>query len=117
MPNSRWADIFTHLSDKGFNVYSPGQHKGECLKPYVVVKNAGGNQFGGFSSTQQLYELLLYVPHDHYSSLEPFVGEVKGAMKELEPMIKPTHYETPSFLDDTVKGHMVSIQYVNYKKL
>lgn len=87
------------------------------MTPYIVVKHAGGNQFMQFSSTRDLYELLIYVPQDQYSRLEPFVGEVKTAMKGLEPMIKPMHYETPSFLDDTVKAHMVSVQYANYKKL
>lgn len=114
---SRWADIYRHLKNSGLDVYSPGQHSGECLKPYVVVKDAGGSQFGRYSSAKQLYELLCYVPQNNFSQLEPFVEEVERHMKELEPMIKPTHYKTASFLDDSVKGHMVSIQYVNYKKL
>ena len=35
--DSRWEDIYNYLKSKGFKVYSPGQHEGECLSSYVVV--------------------------------------------------------------------------------
>lgn len=114
---TRWQDIYLHLKKAGFDVYSPGQHVGDCLSPYVVVKSAGLSQIRQFSSTQTLYDLLCYVPKDHYSTLEPFVEGVKQSMKELQPMIMPTHFETESYLDPNVNGHMISVQYRNSRKL
>lgn len=114
---SRWADIFKHLKDRGFDVYSPGQHQGECTSPYVVVKDQGRAQLGQFSSARHLYDLLCYVPRDQYSTLDGFVTQVEHNMLSLYPTIKSGHYRTPSFYDDSVKGHMVSTQYINYEKL
>ena len=114
--SSRWQDIYRHLSKGGIRVYSPGQHQGECLNPYVVVKDAGSLQFNEFSSTQNLYDLMCYVPKDRFSELEPFVDHVESLMEGLYPMLRPTHDRTPSFYDDSFKAHMISIQYINYRK-
>lgn len=115
--DSRWKDIYSHLKSKGFDVYAPAQHEGECVSKYIVVK-VGTTQAesNGFSSTARQYDIMMYVPRDEYSKLEPFVESVKEAMKELHPMIRPMRYEGGSFYDDTVKGHMVSMQYYNYRK-
>ena len=113
----RIQDIFVHLQQKGFSVYFPGQHQGECTEPYVVVKGATNTQFRQYSSTVQYYDLLCYVPKEHFSTLYPYVDSIKAAMKELVPMIKPAYYDTAPFYDDGIKGHMVSIQYINYRKM
>ena len=34
---TRYMDIYDHLVAKGFDVYTPAQHKGECVTPYIVV--------------------------------------------------------------------------------
>jgi len=113
----RIQDIFVFLKQKGFDVYFPAQHQGECTAPYVVIKGAVSTQFREYSSWVQYYDLLCYVPKDKFSELYPFVDSVKAAMKELAPMIKPAFYDTESFYDDEIKGHMVSVQYLNYRKL
>lgn len=114
---SRWQDIFLHLKNQGFDVYSPGIKVGECTSEYLVVKNDGSSKHLSFSTDVDLYAVLCYVPRNSYSSLEPLVQKVKNAMKELEPMILPYGSQTPSYYDDSVKAHMVSIEYKNYKKL
>lgn len=114
---SRWQDIFLHLKNQGFDVYSPGIKVGECTSEYLVVKNDGSSKHSSFSTDVDLYAVLCYVPRSSYSSLEPLVQKVKNAMKELEPMILPYGSQTPSYYDDSVKAHMVSIEYKNYKKL
>lgn len=114
---SQWQNIYKHLSECGLDVYSPGQHQGECTSPYVVVKDAGTNPLGNFSSTQTLYDVMCYVPKDKFSTLEPYVKHVKTCMRGLYPAIIPVNFETASFLDDTVKGHMISVQYRNNRKL
>ena len=114
---SRWQDIYDHLKNDGFDVYSPGQHKGECHSSYVVVKDMGAAKIGNFSSMRHLYDIMCYVPQKRFSELEPFVYKVKKSMMGLYPMIKPNHFETPSFFDDSVKGHMISVQYINYRRI
>lgn len=114
---SRWQDIFVHLKNKGFEVYSPGMKIGECTSPYIVVKNAGSSKHEKFSTNDDLYDIMCYVPRNAYSKLEPMVQRVKESMKDLLPMINPTGTQTPSYLDDSIKAHMISIQYVNYKKI
>ena len=114
---SRWQDIFLHLKNQGFDVYSPGTKIGECTSEYLVVKNDGSSKHVSFSTDVDLYAVMCYVPKEKYSALEPLVQMVKKSMKELEPMIKPYGSQTPSYYDDSVKAHMVSIEYKNYKKL
>lgn len=114
---SRWTDIYDHLKAKGYSVYAPSQKTGECKSKYVVVRGAGVNLAGRFSSTRALYDILLYVPYNKYGSIEPEVANLKNAMKDLFPMMRPTGNETPPFPDDTVKGFMVSVEYENYRKL
>ena len=114
---SRWQDIFLHLKSQGFDVYAPGLKVGECTSEYLVVKNDGSSKHISFSTDVDLYAVLCYVPKNSYSLLEPLVQRVKSSMKELEPMILPYGSQTPSYYDDSLKAHMVSIEYKNYKKL
>lgn len=114
---SIWQDIFMHLKKQGFDVYSPGIKVGECTSEYLAVKYNGSSKHASFSTNIDLYSVMCYVPKDRYSSLEVLVRKVKNSMKELEPMIKPHGSQTPSFYDDSLKAHMVSIEYKNYKKL
>ena len=115
--DSRWQDIFTHLKGAGFDVYSPGMKTGECTSEYLVVKNDGSSKHASFSTDVDLYAVMCYVPKEKYSTLEPLVQRVKNSMKGLEPMIKPYGSQTPSYYDDGLKAHMISIEYKNYKKL
>lgn len=115
--DSRWQDIFLHLNKSGFDVYPPGIKVGECTSQYIVVKNDGSTRHTGVSTDDDFYAVMCYVPKNSYSTLEPMVQAVKRAMKELEPMILPYGSQTPSYYDDSLKAHTVSIQYKNYKKL
>ena len=115
--SSRWQDIFLHLQAAGFDVYPPAVKIGECQAEYIVIKNDGSTRHVGISTDDDFYAVMCYVPKQAYSSLEPLVQQVKKTMKELEPMILPYGNQTPSYYDDSVKAHMISIQYTNYKKM
>lgn len=117
MSKSQWQRIYRHLSDAGFEVYSPGQHQGDCTSPYVVIKDEGAMRLTGLSSTQQLYDALCYVPSKQFSALEPFVASVKAALKQMYPELIPTYQETESFLDDSIDGVMISVQYRSSHKI
>lgn len=114
---SRWQDIFMVLKKAGYDVYSPGVKVGECTKEYIVVKNSGSSKLNSFSTDDDYYSVMCYVPKQAYSRLEPFIQEVKKEMKKLLPMIIPRGSQTPSYYDDSYKAHMVSIEYKNHKKI
>lgn len=114
---SRAQDIFLYLQKCGYEVYFPTQKVGECLKPYVVVRTETTSKFQQYSSTQTFYGILCYIPGAQYSTTEPFVDGVVEAMKGLRPMLKPTYNRTQPFYDDNAKAWMVSIEYVNYRKI
>lgn len=117
-PNaSRWQDIFLHLESEGFEVYPPCIKAGECSSEYIVVKNNGSTKHANVSTYDDFYSVMCYVPKSNYSDLEPLVQRIKYAMKGLEPMIVPYGSQTPSYYDDGLKAHMISIEYVNYKKM
>lgn len=115
--SSVWADIFKHLKSKGFDVFSPSEKIGECDSEYIVVSLGAVSKLTGFSTNVEIYDVMCYVPKNNYSKLEPLKMAIKRAMKEIEPLVKPYGTETDSFYDDSVKAHMVSIQYKNYKKM
>lgn len=114
---SRWQDIFAHLKNKGYDIYAPGTKTGDCISPYIVVKNDGTYKHANFSTDRDMYAVMCYVPKGQYSKLETMVQKVKKDMKELEPMIVPYGQQMPSFYDDSYKAHYISIEYENYKKI
>ena len=114
---TQWQQLYTFLKSKGVNVYSPAQAIGECKTKYVVVKSSGATRHPSFSTDVETYSLLCYVPKDKYSELEGYVMGLKGLMKEIYPQFIATGQQTPSFYDDDIKAHMVSIDYKNYKKI
>lgn len=109
--------IREHLRDRGFDTFYPSQHKGECLKSYVVIKYDGASQVAGISSDQAIYTLMCYVPSEQYSTLMMYVEQVKEVMKELFPLVRPNGNETSSVYEDDNKSHMISVQYTNYRKI
>ena len=114
---TRWRDIYKALDDAGVDTYSPGQHKGECLSKYAVVKQDGSTAAYEFSSSVMYYKILCYCPQNEYSTLETFLSTVKQAMKALEPMIMYAQQQDAPYYDEDVKGWMVAIRYRNYIKL
>lgn len=115
--DSIWQDIVVHLQADGFDVYSPGMKVGECVSPYIVVKNDGSTRHASFSTDVDFYAIMCYVPRTAYSTLEPLVQSVKKSMKGLEPVLRPYGIQSTSYYDDTFKAHMISIEYKNYKKI
>ena len=104
-----WKQIYDHLNESGFDVYSLGQHQGVCTKPYIVLRSNGAYQ--GIGVEQALYELLLYYPVAYYYRFEDYIKEAKQAMNKLYPAIKLIDPETVHYLDPDVKGYMTSLTY------
>ena len=109
--------IYDLLKQNNFDVYFPSQHKGECISKYVVIKHDGAYQPLTVSSERPIYTIMCYVPEQSYPGLESFVLEIKRIMKSVFPLVMYAGNETPSYYDDSVKGHMISFQYYGTRKI
>ena len=69
--------IYLFLKSNEINVFFPGQHKGYCEKPYVVVKQRNTDQVFSFSSNVTYFSLLCYVPDNSYSKAQEFADEIE----------------------------------------
>ena len=104
-----WKEIYAFLKDKGYDVYSPGQHRGKCDSPYIVIVSGGTVQ--NHSTRIKTYELLMYYPVDRYSEFDAFIEKVRTDMKILFPRLLLVDDEQPHFLDDNVSAYMTSFIY------
>lgn len=105
------------LEEGNTDVFFPIQHKGECMKEYIVIKTDGTITEPVVSSERPIYTVMCYVPQNNYSRLESFVEETKRKMKNVFPLVMYIGNETPSFYDEEIKAHMISFQYQGCRKL
>ena len=109
-----FTQIYRHLKDNGFDVYSIGQHKGICTNPYIIIKENGESEIAGTSLTNDIVELLIYYPVGTYSKLNEYKQStlytmklLKGVRRVIEPM--------PTVIDDDKKAYMTSFTYRKIK--
>ena len=109
-----FTQIYRHLKDNGFDVYSIGQHKGICTNPYIVIKENGESEIAGTSLTNDIVELLIYYPVGTYSKLNEYKQSIlytmkllKGIRRLVEPM--------PTIIDDDKKAYMTSFTFRKIK--
>lgn len=117
MTKSVLKQIYDCLKENGVDVYFAGQHEGECIKKYTVIKKGGATTEYNVSAERPLYTIMCYVPKHNYSELENYVLEIKKHMKNVYPLVMYLGNETDSFYDETVKGNMVSFQYQGCRKI
>lgn len=112
-----WQAIYLKLKEKGLNPYAPGQHIGECKERYCVIRESSQVPF--FRSNRvgyRLVDIILFVPLASYIKVEPYMQEVRTAMKGL-PYLRKTGNETPIITDDEKKAYTTSIEYQLIKTL
>lgn len=114
---NRWQDIFKFLQSAGYKVYSPGTKLGECTFEYIVVKFDGSTKLAGYSTNDDLYQLLCFVPKQRYSTFDSFVQRVRNSMRALEPMIMPYDFGISNYYDDEIKAYYATLGYKNHKKI
>jgi hypothetical protein len=106
--------IILVLKENEIEAYPPAIKKGECKSEYVVVKNSGSSQLGGFSTEIHYIDVLCYVPFNKYTNLEKFKKQVKQIIhNNLYPRLMETGSETADYYDEEIKGYMVSFMLRN----
>ena len=109
-----FAQIYKHLKNNGFDVYSIGQHRGICTSPYIVIKENGESEIAGTSLTNDIVELLVYYPIGTYSKLNEYKQSTLYAMKLLKG-IRRVVEPMPTIIDDDKKAYMTSFTYRKIK--
>ena len=109
-----FAQIYKHLKNNEFDVYSIGQHEGICTNPYIVVKENGESEIVGTSLTNDIVELLIYYPVGTYSKLNEYKQSVLYTMKLLKG-IRRVIDPMPTIIDDDKKAYMTSFTYKKIK--
>ena len=109
-----FTQIYKHLKNSGFDVYSIGQHKGVCTKPYIVIKENGESEIVGTSLTNDIVELLIYYPIGTYSKLNEYKQSTLYAMKLLRD-IRRVIESSPTIIDDDKKAYTTSYYYRKIK--
>ena len=110
-------EIYDLLKENNYDVYFPGQHKGECISPYVVVKYDGAMESLIVSSDRPIYTIICYVPYNMYSQIVPYVHAIKKVLRKLYPAIQYAGNETESVYDEDVKGYTISFMYQGVRKI
>lgn len=109
-----FAQIYKHLKNNGFDVYSIGQHEGICLSPYIVVKENGESEVVGTSLVNDSIELLIYYPFGRYSEISEYKKRILNAMK-YQRGIRRVIEAMPTIIDDDKKAYMTSFTYKKIK--
>lgn len=109
-----FKEIYKHLKDNGFDVYSIGQHEGICTNPYIVVKENGESEVVGTSLINDTVELLIYYPVGRYSELSSYKKRILNIMK-YQRGVRRVIEAMPTIIDDDKKAYMTSFTYKKIK--
>lgn len=108
-----FKEIYLHLKEQGFNVYSIGQHKGKCLEPYLVVSETGDMDITGSGLMHKTVEVLIYYPVGKYSEVSAYIDSVKKAMQGLK--LRRVITSNPTIIDDDKQAYMTFLSYTRIK--
>lgn len=109
-----FKEIYKHLKNNGFDVYSIGQHKGICSSPYLVIKENGTNEIIGTSLSNEMVEIILYYPLGAYSELNQYKQSALYCMKLLKG-VRRIIEGSPTIIDDDKKAYTTSFYYKKIK--
>lgn len=116
VPQTLWQKIYLHLLKLGYEVYSIGQKRDKCQKSYVVVKENGVTAMVGNVAGYKLFDIIIYHPMDNYSTMEPYVENIKQALAAIDEL-RATGNETPAIIDSEVEAYTTSVIYQQFKQL
>ena len=108
--------VYNYLKNS-FDVYFPGQHKGICEKPYIVIRESsqiaqiGTNQVG-----QRLVDIIIFSPKNSYIIAEEYREEVKKELIKFK-LLRKTGSETPWIIDNDKEALTTSLLFTILKEL
>ncbi len=106
------ADILQKYGE--LPVFPPATHKGQCTKPYIVLKEDGATNVAGYSSMYQYFRIMLYVPKNKYSQLDYYDKQLVKIIEEhIYPLLLPTGQKESDYYDDNYDAHMRTFLYRN----
>lgn len=109
-----FKEIYKHLKEKGFDVYSIGQHEGICSGPYIVIKENGESEITGTNLSNITIELMCYYPKGSYTSIEGQINKLKDSIREIRKLRRELN-PSPIIIDDDKKAYMTSLYYRKIK--
>lgn len=101
--------IFTTLKQSGVDVYLPGQHEGECKKPYVEISD-GGTYALGKTTGRKSFLVTGYVPMDRPLDLRSLLAQVATVLTRIKN-IRSSGEVSPEDFDDERKAVFATIEY------
>lgn len=107
--DNSWKSIYNHLKSNGYSVFSPGQHVGKCESLYVVLAKAPTTK--RYCVEDRLYDILIYIPLNDYSTIEDALQHLKFTMNKLFPFVQMYEDSSEPYLDKDVAAYMTSIMY------
>lgn len=106
--------IYEKLKNRNIDVYSIGQHRGNCESPIVIIKEYEPSEVVGRNYYNNLVNLICYYPLGEYSKVKLFKSQIVKAMEELKEF-DINMVGNPITVDDTKKAYMFVLQYNNKK--
>ena len=105
-----FSQIYNFLKNKGYDVYSIGQHEGKCNNPYIVIQEKGIGQITGTRLSKSTIDLLVYYPKGQYSKFPVWINDLKLAMREFNKA-KRVHDAMSTIIDDDKQAYHTSLTY------
>lgn len=101
--------------DPVYPCYAIGEHQGECITPYIVLKFDG--QLPSVNNTQcgwQFVHVFLFAPLCDITVLDEMVKQVQDILKTL---LEFTGEITPEIIDDNAKAYSRRLKYIIPKEV
>ena len=96
--------------------YWVGQHQGECVSTYAVIKYKNqANSINNKAAGWQYIDVMVYVPNTSVSLLDSTLASIKAALVSIG--LEPTGNMTPDYLDTDKKAYMRSEEYRSPKQI
>lgn len=108
--------IYKHLKNKGFNVYSIGQHQGLCIEPFLVIFEKGPLQTTEKNIIKDLFEIYVFYPIGKYSKVSEYKISVESVMDEIVG-IKQAYEALPILIDDEKQAYFTRLSYYENKQI
>ena len=97
------------ILDPVYPCYAVGEHQGECVEAYVVLKyDVQSQSISNAKCGWQFVHIFLYAPFGDITVLDEMVMEVQTLLKDV---LEFTGDISPEVVDDTIKAYTRRLKY------